>query len=83
MPPKLPNVVHLRMWLASVSAALVEASAYDDQAEIKWFRAVSDGVATFDDLEDSGEPRFNNLDMMLPIALNAKLDQAGDFRQRG
>ena len=67
------------MWLANVSAALVEASAYDDQAEITWFRSVSDGVATFDDLEDSGEPKFNNLDMMLATALNAKLGHAADF----
>jgi hypothetical protein len=79
MPPKIPNVVHLRMWLANVSVALVEASAYDDQAEIAWFRAVSDGSATFDDLEDSGDQRFNNLDMMLATALNAKLDQSGDL----
>jgi hypothetical protein len=79
MPPKIPNVVHLRMWLANVSAALVEASAYDDQAEIAWFRAVSDGSATFDDLEDSGDQRYINLAMMLATALNAKLDQTGDL----
>ena len=79
MPPTIPNVVHLGMWLANVSAALVEASTYDDQAEIAWFRAVSDGSATSDDLEDSGDQRFNNLDMMLATALNAKLDQSGDF----
>ena len=63
------------MWLANVSAALVEASAYDDQAEIIWFRAVNDGVSTFKSLESSGEARFVNLDMMLATALNAKLDQ--------
>ena len=74
MPPTIPNVVHLRLWLANVSAALVEASAYDDQAEIAWLRAVSDGSATFDDLEDSGDQQFNNLDMMLATALHAKLD---------
>ena len=79
MPLKIPNVVQLRMWLANVSVALVEASAYDDQAEIAWLRAVSDGSATLDDLEDSGDQRFNNLDMMLATALNTKLDQSGDL----
>ena len=80
MPPKLPNVVHLRMWLANVSAALVEASAYDDQAELSWLRAVNDGVSTYESLESSGGARFVNLDMMLAIALYAKLDQ-GEFAQ--
>ena len=80
LPPKLPNVVHLHMWLANVSAALVEAAAYDDQVEIIWLRAVNDGVSTFESLESGGDARFVNLDMMLAIALNAKLDQ-GEFSQ--
>ena len=40
---------------------------------------MSDGRATFEDLEDCGDPRYSNLDMMLAIALNAKLDHAADF----
>ena len=79
LPTKLPNVVHLRMWLANVSAAFVEASAYDDQAEVAWFRTVCDGKTTVEELEDCGEPRYSNLDMMLAAALNTKLDHAADF----
>ena len=54
---------------------MAEASAYDDQAEITWLRAVNDGIATFESLESSDDARFVNLDMMLAIALNATLDQ--------
>ena len=77
MSPTLPNVARMRMWLANVGAALVEASAYDDQAEIAWFRAVNEGVSTFESLENSGDARFTNLGMMRAVALNAKLDQWG------
>jgi hypothetical protein len=68
------------MWLVNVSVALVEASAYDDQAEITSLRAANDGISTFEFCKCSGDAWLANLDMVLAIAVNAKLYQ-GDFAQ--
>ena len=57
----------------------VSKHVFYDQAEIAWFRAVSDGRATSEDLDECGEPRHSNLDRMLALELNAKLDHAADF----
>ena len=42
MPKELPTVSDLHHWLALAAAALVEASAYDDRAEVAWFSKVND-----------------------------------------
>ena len=41
MPKDLPTVNDLRHWLALTAFALVEASAYDDRAEVAWFSKVN------------------------------------------
>ena len=58
MPKELPTVSSLHHWLALTAAALVEASAYDDRAEVAWFSKGNDPTMTFESLADSGEDRF-------------------------
>ena len=42
MPKELPTVNELHHWLALTASALVEASAYDDRAEVAWLAKVND-----------------------------------------
>ena len=43
MPKDLPTVNDLHHWLAMVAEALVEASAYDDRAEVRVVRGLRYG----------------------------------------
>ena len=43
-----PKVNDLHRWLALTAAALVEASACDDRAEVAWFSTVNDPNVTFE-----------------------------------
>ena len=44
---------------------------YYDKAEVAWLMKATISTATFEGLEDSGEPRFHGLDTMLATALQA------------
>ena len=44
---------------------------YYDKAEVAWLMKATLPAATFEDLEDSGEPRFQGLDAMLATAFQA------------
>ena len=44
---------------------------YYDKAEVAWQMKATPPTATFENLEDSGEPRFQGLDTMLATALQA------------
>ena len=72
MPKELPIVSTLNVWLAKVAIALTDASIYYDKAEVAWLMKATAPTATFENLEDSGEPRFHGLDSMLAIALRAQ-----------
>ena len=79
MPKELPSVSSLHQSLAFAAVALVEASAYDDRAEVAWFSKVNDPSMTFESLADSGEDRFKNLDMMLANLLQSKIGASGEL----
>jgi hypothetical protein len=59
-------------WLALTASALVEASAYDDRAEVAWFSKVNGPNVTFEVLADSERERFKNLGMVLSNMLLSK-----------
>ena len=61
MPKELPTVHDVHQWLALTASALVEASAYDDRADVAWFSTMNDPNIAFEALADSEEDRFNNL----------------------
>ena len=44
---------------------------YYDQAEAAWLMRLRPHTASFESLEDSGEPRLHGLDTMLATALQA------------
>ena len=69
MPKDLPSANDLHHWLALTAPALVEASAYDDRAEVAWLCKVNDPGMKLHSFADSGKDRFKNLDMMLPSFL--------------
>ena len=47
----------------------MEASSYDDWAEVAWLTKVNDPTETVDSVADCGPARFRHVDMMLPSAL--------------
>ena len=53
MPRGLPTVNDAHHWLALTASALVEASAYDDRAEVAWFSKVNSPNIPFEALADS------------------------------
>ena len=67
IPKELATVSTLNVWLAKVTAALTDASVYYDKAEVAWLMKVTTPTATFEDLSDPGEPRFQGLDAMLAM----------------
>ena len=77
-PKELPNVSTLNARLANVATALTEASVYYDMAEAAWLLKATSATATFESLEDSGEPRFQRLGSMRATALQA-LVKAGEL----
>ena len=70
---ELPTVLDLHHWLARAAQALVEATAYDDRADVAWFSKINDPKETFESFEDSGPERFQSLDRMLSVALQKKI----------
>ena len=58
IPNELPTVSTWNVWLVKVATALTEASVYYDKAEVTWLMKATAPTATFEHLEDSGEPRF-------------------------
>ena len=78
MPKELPTVNDLHHWLALTASALVEASAYDDRADVAWVATVNDPKVTFEALADSEKDRFKNLDMMLSNLSQTKLEEWGN-----
>ena len=70
---------------AGSGAALVAASIYDDKAEVKWFKRASKKDATYEDMGDIGEARFEPLDSLLCQALMKTLpsDLAQKARRKG
>ena len=72
-PKELPTVSDVHHWLASTAAALVEASAYNDRAEVAWFSKVNDPSTAFAALPDPERDRLKNLDMMLVNILQSKI----------
>jgi hypothetical protein len=79
MPTDLPTVNDLHHWLALIASALVEASAYDDRAEVAWFSKVNDPSVTFEALADSEKDRLKHLDMMLSNMLQSNIGRAGEL----
>ena len=79
MPNELPTVSDLHHWLALTAVARVEASAYDDRAEVAWFSKVNDPSKSFEALADSEKDRFKNLDMRLVNNLQSKMGKAGEL----
>ena len=79
MPKALPSVSNLHHWLALAAAALVEASAYADRADVAWFSKVNDPSMTFDSLADSEKDRVKNLDMTLANLLQSKIGASGEL----
>ena len=80
IPPKLPTVPGLSDWKIRVATALVQASAFGDQAEVAWFRECSDPH----DIEyfgDSGGDRYRGLDHKLATAISAIADQNSTFKR--
>ena len=72
-PKELPNVTNLTGWLAEVATALTEASIYYGKAEVPWLMKACAPDATFESLDDPGEPRYQSLDTMLATALQARV----------
>ena len=68
-PKELPTVSTLNVWLAKVATTLTDASVYYDKAEVAWLMKATAPTATFEDLEDPGEPRFQGLGAMLTSAM--------------
>ena len=79
MPKELPTVSDVHHWLALTAAALVEASAYDDRAEVAWFSKVDDPRIPFEALADSERDRFKNLEVMLANLLQSKIGKVGEL----
>ena len=79
MATVLPSVSGRHHWLALAAAALVEASAYDDKAEVSWFSKVNDPNMSFESFADSGTARCKNLDMMLANLLESKIGKGGEL----
>ena len=69
--PKFPKVTNLKQWRIGVCRGLLNASGRSDAAEIPWLLKATGGTKKYDDLEDSGDPRFRTLDQKLAVALVA------------
>ena len=54
LPKDLPTVNDLHHWLAMIAAALVEASACGDRAEVAWLSKVHDPHMTFEAIAELG-----------------------------
>ena len=63
----------LSVWLAKVATALTDASIYYDKADVPWLMKARAPDATFESLDDPGEPRFQGLGAMLATALQAQI----------
>ena len=79
MPKELPTVNDVHHWLALTASALVEASTYDDRADVAWFAKVNYPKITFEALADSGSDILNNLDIMLSNLLQSKIGRAEEL----
>ena len=51
----------------------MDASAYDDRADVAGVSKVNDPSMTFDSFADSGKDLLKNLDMMLPGVFQNKM----------
>ena len=69
--PKFPKIVNIKQWRIGVCRGLCTASGRIDSLEIYWFMEATDGTKTFEQLSDSGEPRYQTLDQKLAVALLA------------
>ena len=65
--PKWPHVANLNAWLIQLGKNLVDCSSFDDCAEMGWIEECKH--KTFEQLLDSGEPRFRKLDLKLANTL--------------
>ena len=81
IPPKLPTVPGLSDWKIKVATALVQASAYGDQAEVAWFRECNDPDHDFEYFGDSWGDRYRGLDHKLATAVSAIADQHASFKR--
>ena len=82
IPPKLPSVPGLSDWKIKVATALVQDSAYGDQAEVAWLRECNDPDHDFDYFGDSGAERYRGLDHKLATAISVLADQKFQFQAR-
>ena len=71
--PKFAKVTNLKQWRMGVCRGLANASGRSDAAEIPWLLEATGGAKKYDDLEDSGDPRFRTLDQRLAFALVATI----------
>ena len=81
IPPKLPTVPGLSDWKIKVATALVQASAYGDQAEVAWFRECNDADHDLEYFGDSGGDRYRGLDHKLATAVSAIAEQNAGFKR--
>ena len=77
--PSLPTITQLTNWFHGLIAAVLQASAFTDQAEIKWLMECK--KKTYEELDDSKEDRFSSLSAKLAAALTKLIRDAGSKGQ--
>ena len=76
MTKEVLAVDDVHRWFALTASVLVEASAYDDRAEVAWFSQLSGPNVTFEARVESEKDRRANLGTMHPNILQAKIGRA-------
>ena len=66
--PKWPHVAQMTQWLIQLGKNLVACSPHHDCAEIAWLHEAK--TKTFEELADSGGPRFVKLDLKMAAEMN-------------
>jgi hypothetical protein len=77
--PKFPALVQLPHYGVNLGHALVQASSFNDCAELRWLHDTA--ASTFELLASSGEERFASLDIKLATALIATIKDHAGARQ--
>jgi hypothetical protein len=73
----LPDAANLWKWEMYTAKALARASAYADEAEVKWFKEIRKDSVTFASLSESGDSRYKSLDQKLAHAMHEITSKAG------
>ena len=81
IPANLPTVPSLADLKMSIAQALVQASAYKDNADVAWFRECNDPTFTLEESSDSGNERFRGLDNKWGTALSTISKQHPSFKR--